>query len=100
MQAVKHTFSELFNGNEITNPFDSEDARYYVIETEVGTYLQTSNPFAQGNEMITDDNFEDISSKHIEVIQSEIEKQKYEIAKSRIKQSLISTHDLSSVDLE
>ncbi len=98
MQATKHPFDQTYNGHTIENPFASDEARYYVVETPRGVYLQTST--IDGTGMITDENFEEVSSKHISMITEELARIEAEEKKSRIKQALISTPDLSSVDLE
>lgn len=64
---IKYSFDELYNGHQIENPFSDENARYYVLSIDWGnTYLQTHAPYVSGMEMITDDNFEEISSSHCE----------------------------------
>lgn len=63
----KYSFDELYNGHQIENPFSDDNARYYILSIEWGnTYLQTHVPYITGMEMITDENFEEISSSHCE----------------------------------
>lgn len=70
---AKFTFDDLFNGNKIENPFDSIDARYYVLQINEGNiYLQTMKPFVNGIHMITDDNFDEVSKWHCEQITSQL----------------------------
>lgn len=63
----KYSFDDSYNGHKIENPFSDDNARYYILSIEWGnTYLQTHVPYITGMEMITDENFEEISSSHCE----------------------------------
>lgn len=100
LKAKKYSFDIPYNWEYIDNIFNNEDARYYVIDTDIWTYLQYYKPFVKWFEMITDDNFEDVSNEHISNIEKNILNQKELLRKNNIIASLISTPDLSSVDLE
>ena len=61
----KYSFDELYNGHQIENIFNDDNARYYVLSIEGGnTYLQYHIPYVEGIQMITDDNFDEVSSEH------------------------------------
>ena len=63
----KYSFDELYNGHQIENIFNDSDARYYVLSIEGGsTYLQYHIPYIDGIQMITDDNFDEVSKYHCE----------------------------------
>lgn len=100
LKAIKYSFDIPYNGDIINNPFNNENARYYVIDTEIWIYLQSYIPFVEWFEMITDDNFEEISSNHIASIEKNILDQYTCIHKSNITTSLITSSDISLVDLE
>ncbi len=61
----KYSFDEIYNGHQIENIFNDSNARYYVLSIEGGnTYLQYHVPYTDGIQMITDENFDDVSSEH------------------------------------
>lgn len=69
---TKHSFDELYNGNKIENIFQDDNARYYILDINGwNTYLQYHIPYIGWMEMITDDNFEDISSNHCSKLSDE-----------------------------
>ena len=100
LKAIKYSFDVPFNGNQIDNQFNDENARYYVIETPLWIYLQAYKPFVEWYEMITDDNFEEISNNHIQTIERNILEQEKFILKWNVTESLITSSDISLVDLE
>ena len=63
----KYSFDELYNGHQIENIFNDDNARYYVLSIEGGnTYLQYHVPYVEGIQMITDENFDEVSKSHCE----------------------------------
>lgn len=60
----KYTFDDLYNGNQIECPFVDDNARYYTLQICGNTYLQVHKPYVSWIEMITDDNFDEVSSDH------------------------------------
>lgn len=65
----KYKFSDQYNWVYIENIFWNEDARYYVLSIQWwNTYLQTHIPFVDWIQMITDDNFDDVSKNHCDVL--------------------------------
>lgn len=60
----KYTFNDLYNGNKIESPFVDDNAIYYTLQICGNTYLQTYKPYISWIEMITDDNFNEVSSDH------------------------------------
>lgn len=73
IELIKHTFDEPYNGIPIENIFNDEHARYYVLSIEGGnTYLQYHVPYVGGIEMITDDNFAEVSASHREQLTEQL----------------------------
>lgn len=60
----KYTFDDLYNGHQIECPFVDDRARYYVLQICGNTYLQVHIPYVDGIQMITDENFDEVSSEH------------------------------------
>ena len=63
----KYSFDDIYNGHQIENIFNDSNARYYVLSIEGGnTYLQYHIPYIDGIQMITDENFDEVSKHHCE----------------------------------
>jgi len=60
----KYTFNDLYNGNQIESPFVDDNAIYYTLQICGNTYLQIHKPYISWIEMITDENFDEVSSDH------------------------------------
>lgn len=67
----KYTFDDLYNGNQIECPFVDDRARYYVLQICGNTYLQVHIPYVDGIQMITDENFDEVSSEHAKQLAEE-----------------------------
>lgn len=66
----KYSFTTPYNGVQIKNPTNNENAVYYVLQVEDGNiYLQTHIPFINGIEAITEDNFLEVSSNHAKILE-------------------------------
>ncbi|GIO67846.1 hypothetical protein [Paenibacillus cookii] len=74
-----YKFSDKFNGQNIQNPTELENARYYVLQVGDRTFLQPHAPFEAGIVPITDENAHDYIERHAEMLTDEAVYEKFAV---------------------